>query len=87
MNIRKPAYLALLASILAGFAVNVQAEGETPEKTTEVAAFEEIDANADGMISAAEAQEKDAWVAGNFKTIDSNRDGYISKDELNKVAG
>lgn len=87
MNIRKPAWLALLASILAAFAFNVQAEGETPEKTTEVSAFEEIDANADGMISATEAREKDAWVASNFKTIDSNRDGYISKDELNKAAG
>lgn len=87
MNIRQPAYLALLASIFAAYAVNVQAAGETPEKTTEVAAFEEIDANADGMISIAEAQEKDAWVAGNFKTIDSNRDGYISKDELTEVTG
>jgi Ca2+-binding EF-hand superfamily protein len=87
MSIRKPAWLALLASILAAFAFNVQAEGENPEKATDVAAFEEIDTNADGMISAAEAQEKDSWVAGNFKTIDSNRDGYISKDELNKVTG
>ena len=86
MKIRKPAYLAALASILTAFAFNAQAEGETPEKTTDVSAFEEIDTNADGMISATEAQEKDAWVAGNFKTIDSNRDGYISKDELTKAA-
>ena len=87
MNIRKPAWLALSASILAALAFNTKAEGEKPEKATDVAAFEEIDTNADGLISIAEAQEKDAWVAGNFKTIDSNRDGYISKDELTKVAG
>jgi Ca2+-binding EF-hand superfamily protein len=87
MNVRKSAYLASLASIVTAFAFNVQAQEPKQEKKDEVAAFEEIDANADGMISAAEAQEKDAWVAGNFKTIDSNRDCFISKDELNRVTG
>lgn len=85
MNSRKPAYLASLASILAVFALNAQAGNEGMEKTAEVAAFEEIDVNADGVITATEAQQKDTWVASNFATIDSDQDGYISKQEFEEA--
>lgn len=85
MSNRNPAYLASLASIFALFAFNVHAEGEGMKKKGDVAAFEEIDVNADGVITATEAQQKDSWVASNFNTIDSDQDGYITRKEFDQV--
>ena len=85
MNNIRPAYLASLASIVALFAFNVQAENEGMKKKGDVAAFEEIDVNADGVITVTEAQKKDSWVASNFTTIDSDQDGYITKKEFDQV--
>lgn len=43
--------------------------------------FTELDANADGMISASEA-EVHAVLSENFASIDVDADGYISKGEF-----
>jgi hypothetical protein len=49
----------------------------------ELPAFEDVDQNSDGMISAAEA----SFVEGlDFTTADANQDGWISQEEYQQLS-
>lgn len=66
--------ISLLALGFTGFAA---AQGQLP-------AFEEVDSNGDGLISADEA----AAVEGlDFVTADANQDGAIDRDEYSAASG
>ena len=49
--------------------------------SAEESLFTQLDANADGKISATEARAHKA-LSENFATVDANSDGYVTKDEL-----
>jgi Ca2+-binding EF-hand superfamily protein len=59
-------------TVLSALAMTANAAGDL---------FTELDANADGMISASEA-EVHAVLSENFASIDVDADGYISKGEF-----
>ena len=87
MNIVKPAYLAAVVGFLGAVAVNARAEEKMSEQKPEKSAFSQIDADGDGIISTREANEKNSWLARNFKAIDTDRDGRISKTEYERALG
>ncbi len=53
-----------------------------PQQSAEAAqrpAFDQLDQNHDGKISAAEA--KGSWLSQSFAKADSDQDGFVSRDE------
>jgi len=88
MNIRKPAYLAMVTGLATAFAYSAYA-GDTmsqseDQKPTE-SAFSQIDENQDGSITPQEANDKNSWLAQNFNAVDANKDGRISKAEYDQA--
>ena len=85
MKLSKSTFLTSLTVVLAAFALNAFAgegepqESEEPEATTETPAFEELDANLDGVITPMEAEQ--SWLAEVFADIDLNQDGLINRSE------
>jgi Ca2+-binding EF-hand superfamily protein len=82
MKLIKPAIIGTLTAALAVFALNgfTGEAGETAEsEAMEKPAFEELDANVDGAITAAEAEE--TWLASAFQTVDLNKDGVVDRTE------
>jgi Ca2+-binding EF-hand superfamily protein len=91
MSIRKPVFIATIASIAAALACTAYAGDEmannkmSDETKPAKTAFADIDTNKDGSISSLEANEKNSWLAKNFNAIDTNKDGRISKEEFDKA--
>lgn len=80
MNIRT-LVITLLSSCLL-YACSQSRTGESMGAMT----FEEMDANADGYISSAEAKA-DRSIAKNFTDIDSNSDGKVNIEEFQAHMG
>lgn len=87
MNLIKSAIIGTLTAALAVFALSGFA-GETGETVESEAmdkpAFEELDANIDGVITADEAQE--TWLAAVFQDVDQDKDGVINRSEYDTAA-
>lgn len=85
MKLSKSSFLTSLTVALAALAINAFAgegepkESEEPEATIETPAFEELDANLDGVITPMEAE--DSWLAEAFADIDLNQDGLVNRSE------
>lgn len=85
MKLSKSTFLTSLTAALAALAINAFAgggepkESEEPEATTEIPAFEELDANLDGVITPMEAEQ--SWLAEAFADIDLNQDGLVNRSE------
>jgi Ca2+-binding EF-hand superfamily protein len=92
MNLIKPAIIGTLTAALAVFAINGFAgetgetvEGEAPEsEAMDKPAFDELDANIDGVITLDEAQE--TWLAAVFQDVDQDKDGVINRSEYDTAA-
>jgi hypothetical protein len=85
MKLSKSTFLTSLTVALAALSINAFAgegepkEPEQPAATIETPAFEELDANLDGVITPMEAE--DSWLAEAFADIDLNQDGLINRSE------
>ena len=74
---------ALVAAIVAGFAVSAAEAHDRSGAGFEMPAFEDIDANGDGGVSLAEVETfMDAQRAARFAAADTNGDGGLSIDEM-----
>lgn len=86
MSIKYSAAAFAVTTLLAGGAM-AQMSGESAPAggSTNAPKFEEVDQNADGNITADEAQ--DTWLASVFVQVDANQDGVISKSEYEMAIG
>lgn len=85
MKVTKKGLLISAAAFASSIALAGQAPEQDPsvEMPSEAPAFEQIDANADGLITITEAQ--DTWLAENFELADADRDGAVTKAEYDNV--
>ena len=83
MNRRKIALLLTAAGLSTTLAIAVQAQEDEVGKIAKKPAFEEIDKNADGAITAKEAEA--SWLAESFLQVDVDKDGSVSKEEYEKA--
>ena len=89
MKLIKPAIIGTLTTALAVFALGGFAGGTEGSQAIEGSqamqkpAFEELDANVDGAITAAEAKE--SWLATAFQSVDVNKDGVVDRKEYDKA--
>lgn len=65
----------LLTFALSGFACDDKGEIAESEKPD----FDTVDANLDGVITPAEAEE--TWLAAAFADVDVNQDGLVNRSE------
>lgn len=84
MNVSTKTVLISAAGLAASLAFAGQAPDPSKETSTDVPKFEELDSNADGMITPTEA--RGTWLATNFTKADSNQDGNVTRAEYDKVA-
>lgn len=75
------AALLLSVSALAQVPDNSRTPGTTPGSTQATPTFESLDTNADGRISASEAQASPS-LAAKFTMLDKQNKGYITKEEF-----
>lgn len=77
--------LATLTAVLAAVALSGPAyAGEQSEaQSMEKPAFEELDANIDGVITEQEAQE--TWLAAVFDKVDQDQNGLVNRSEYEKA--
>lgn len=85
MNITKKGLLISAAAFASSIALAGQAPEQDPsvEMPSEAPEFEQIDANADGLITITEAQ--DTWLAENFEQADADQDGAVTRTEYDNV--
>lgn len=72
MNVKKTILFTVFGSLLSATTVAQSESGSTE-------AFNALDKNLDGTISAAEA--KGTWLASLFQQLDVNNDGVVSRAE------
>lgn len=85
MKFTKAAILGTLVAGMAGIALSSVAFAGEEHKgnETEKPAFEELDANIDGVITEQEAM--DSWLAAEFDTVDKDRNGLVNRTEYEQA--
>lgn len=86
MKFSKSTFLGTLAAAATALAMSgfaVAGEEETTEQMDKPA-FEELDANIDGVISEQEA--RDTWLAAEFDVVDQDKNGQVSRSEYEEAA-
>ena len=74
----KPLVVMLVACGILALPLSVLA-GEEKTQETEKPSFDSVDANLDGVITPAEAE--DTWLAVWFSEVDINQDGLVNRSE------
>lgn len=86
MKFTKLAIPAILTALLVSFALGTAAHAggeKSKAEDMQKPAFEELDANIDGVISKEEA--RDTWLAENFSRVDADGNGQINRSEYEKA--
>lgn len=83
MNTKKNGLIAASIGLLSALAFTAHAQQSANELHTDAPAFEELDKDENGGITAEEAQG--TWLESSFAQVDVNSDGYVTKTEYEEA--